>query len=123
MSYTAVVAAPGAGGRPEPQLLPHLQQALHVRGAAHGAHEVRPQGPQRFRSSRFGFLNKIVIFLFEFGIASQAAGLQVKKLPLNHKERLIPSVHSRFLYRMFNFYLVLHLYVGRKQGLPGKPLN
>ncbi len=62
MSYTAVVAAPGAGGRPEPQLLPHLQQALHVRGAAHGAHEVRPQGPQRFRSSRFGFLYKTVIF-------------------------------------------------------------
>jgi hypothetical protein len=50
------VAASGAGGRAQPQLLPPLQQALHVRGAPHGAHEVRTQGPQRFRCSRFGLL-------------------------------------------------------------------
>ena len=40
------LAAPVPGGRPQPELLSHLQQALHDRRAADGAHEVCPQGPQ-----------------------------------------------------------------------------
>ena len=40
------LAAPVSGGGPQPELLSHLQQALHDRRAADGAHEVCPQGPQ-----------------------------------------------------------------------------
>ena len=47
-----VEAAPKHGWRPQPQLLPHLQQALHERRDADGAHEVRAQGPQRVRRPR-----------------------------------------------------------------------
>ena len=41
-----VEAAPKHGGRPQPKLLPHLQQTLHDRRASDGAHEVCSQGPQ-----------------------------------------------------------------------------
>ena len=47
-----VEAAPKHGWRPQPQLLPHLQQALHDRRAADGTHEVCPQGPQRLWGAR-----------------------------------------------------------------------
>ena len=42
-------SAPIPGGGPQPQLLPHLQQALHDGGDADGAHEVRAQGPECIR--------------------------------------------------------------------------
>ena len=41
--------APKHGRGPEPQLLPDLQQAVHERRDADGAHEVCSQGPQRVR--------------------------------------------------------------------------
>ena len=50
--FSNVFAAPKHGRGPEPQLLPDLQQAVHERRDADGAHEVCPQGPQRVRRAR-----------------------------------------------------------------------
>ena len=52
-SWMFFFAAPVPGGGSQPQLLSHLQQAVHDRRAVDGTHEVCPQGPQCLRGARW----------------------------------------------------------------------